>query len=411
MRPCLLALFLVHDSEIDIFVRKYKSFTPMSAASEAPFPLCTPQTPAIVAVSGGLDSLLALALLAGQGQVLAAVWGRFLPGQELDSHARRTLRELCSRFDLPLLEIDLVQPFDQLVQTTFVRHYLQGLTPNPCALCNPRIKFGLLFEQAAARLGRPDASLATGHYAAVRRHPKWGALLTRGLDTAKEQSYFLGLLPRHLLPRLRFPLAEICKQDARGMLEQLGVPLPDKKESQEICFIPDNDYRAFIQKQAKARGLDLPGPGPVRLPHGEKIGEHQGLWRYTQGQRRGLGIPWHHPLYVLGKDHADNALIVGRGQDRRAAGCVLGEVNCFVPLELWPDKVSARLRYRQTPRPVRVRQLEGKLLLEFENPEAESADGPPAPGQLGVCYSEDGFVLAGGVIERALPLEQGGLCG
>ena len=236
-------------------------------------------------------------------------------------------------------------------------------------------------------------------------------MLAQGADPGKDQSYFLSLLPKQLLSKLRFPLAEICKQNVPAMLEELGVTPPQKQESQEICFIPDNDYRSFIQSQARAKGLPLPGPGPVRLPDSSIINKHQGLWRYTQGQRRGLGISWQHPLYVLGKDCTDNSLIVGGAEDRRTAGCVLREVNCFAPLELWPRKVTARLRYRQAPRPVRVQQHEGKLLLEFANPEAESADGPPAPGQLGVCYSEDGLVLAGGVIERSLPLREGDVHG
>jgi len=358
--------------------------------------------PAIVAVSGGMDSLLALAMLAARGRALAAAWGRLLP-ETRDSGARDFLAEVCSRLGVPLLEIDLRQAFDAQVQEPFIKSYLQGRTPNPCALCNPRIKFGLLFQHAAKRLQRPNAPLATGHYAALCRHPRFGHMLARASDPAKDQSYFLSLLPASLLPRLVFPLSGLDKKDVPGMLEDMGLPLPGTRESQEICFIPKDDYRSYIAAQARARGLQLPGPGPVLLPDGREIGRHQGLWRYTQGQRRGLGIPWEHPLYVLGKDMKANALHVGGAEARRSRGCRLEQVNLFAPVHEWPDTVLARLRYRQQPRLVHVAPHAGGLELRFAEPDAEAADGPPAPGQLGVCYSEDGLVLAGGIIAGALP--------
>lgn len=360
------------------------------------------KNPVAVAVSGGLDSLLALALLAQEGRAVAAAWARLLPDQDPQGRTREFLERVCRKLGLPLMEIDLHESFDQLVISPFLRGYLQGRTPNPCALCNPRIKFGLLFEQLCQRLELPDLRLATGHYAAIRHTPESGAVLARAVDSAKDQSYFLALLPKAILTRLTFPLASLRKQDAPGLLRTMGLPLPDDKESQEICFIPQDDYRSFIRQQAQSRALALPGPGPVLLPDGQIVGEHQGLWRYTQGQRRGLGVSWKHPLYVLGKDVARNALLVGAKEQRRAAGCVLEDVNLLVPLQHWPATVLARLRYRQQPQPVHVTQTEQGLRLLFADPQTEAADGPPAPGQLGVCYSPEGLVLAGGIISHAL---------
>lgn len=360
----------------------------------------TPLPPAIVAVSGGADSLLALALLARQGQALAAVHGRLHHTDPARREREARLHEICHRLGVPFLSIDLAQEFETLVKAPFVDTYLAGHTPNPCALCNPRIKFGLLFQKALERLSRDEAGFATGHYARVEHHPAWGAMLGRGADPAKDQSYFLGLLPKGALPRLHFPLAGLRKRDVPEMLAAMGLRAPDSGESQEVCFIPDNDYRAFIEQSATARGLPLPGPGPARLPDGQTVGTHQGLWRYTQGQRRGLNISWKHPLYVLDKDVASNTLIVGAREDRRATGCLLRDVVFHAPLEQWPGTVLAQVRYRQKARPVRAAWENAGLRLTFSDPEAEAADGPPAPGQLGVCYSEDGLVLAGGLIAR-----------
>ncbi len=356
------------------------------------------EAPAIIAVSGGADSLLALALLHDKGKALAAVHGLFLPETPPDAERSRRLAAICRGLDVPFLEIDLRREFAEEIIHPFVRSYLRGRTPNPCALCNPRLKFGLLLRKAAERCNAPDAPFATGHYAGVLTHPAWGAMLARGADAGKDQSYFLSLLPKTTLQRLRFPLAHVSKKDVPEMLAARGLAAPEHGASQEICFIPDNDYRAFLQREAAGLDLRLSGPGPVVLPDGATVGTHQGLWRYTQGQRRGLGIAHSEPLYVLGKDLDANALIVGGAQARTASGCVLEDVNFFVPLQNWPSAVLAQIRYRQKPRPVQVAPHSAGLTLRFLDPLAEAQDGPPAPGQLGVCYTSDGLVLGGGII-------------
>lgn len=386
-----------------------KSSTHPESDGGRTFAAHTPEAPAIVAVSGGRDSLLALTRLAEQGLAAAAALGRFLPEDPSYDRRSQALEDICSSLNVPLLELDLRKQFDRHVVRPFVRDYTKGRTPNPCALCNPAIKFGLLYEAAKDALHlQYQPTFATGHYARIVRHPEWGVMLARAEDDRKDQSYFLALLPKELLSVARFPLAETHKAEVSQLLAGKGLTPPDASESQEICFIPDNDYRAFLEVHASRFGFELGGEGPACLPDGTEVGRHLGLWRYTQGQRRGLGIPHSEPLYVLAKDVAANTLLVGPKTARRSQGCVLEELNYFAPLEEWPDRILARTRYRQIPRPVAATPHELGLALRFLEPEAEAADGPPAPGQLGVISDASGLILAGGRIADAPVLPQGG---
>ncbi len=362
------------------------------------------RTHTILAVSGGVDSLLAMALLVEAEEPVIAVHGQFLQtptpeASRLQERRIRILQLICQDMGVPLHVLDCVEAFTATIAEPFVRSYLRGETPNPCCRCNPAIKFGLLFDRARALVPDTDPFFATGHYARLVDHPRWGRILKRPLDDSKDQSYFLALLPKNRLTRARFPLAEIRKADVPGMLRERGLRAPENKESQEICFIPDNDYRAFIQAAVSRMGLPLPGPGPVLHTGGELLGRHQGLWRYTQGQRRGLGIAHHEPLYVLGKDVRQNALIVGAKSDFGGQECLLREPNFHVPMEQWPTDIVAQIRYRQTARPVVVSVTEHGLRVGF--PEIEP-DTPPAPGQLCAIYTPEGELLAGGDISRPL---------
>jgi tRNA-uridine 2-sulfurtransferase len=367
-------------------------------------------TPAvIIAVSGGADSLLSLTLLAESGMPVHAVHGLFLPNQ--DAGRLQALERICASLGVPLAVLDLAEEFSAAIIAPFVRAYLAGLTPNPCCHCNPGVKFGLLFQRAMALLppGQAPCSppvFATGHYAALTDHPHWGRMLTRPLDPHKDQTYFLALLPKAALERARFPLAGVRKRDVPDLLRQRGLEPPVPEESQEICFIPDNDYRGFVQRAAADRdlalNLELPGPGPVLDSAGRQLGMHQGLWRYTQGQRRGLGIAHHEPLYVLGKDIARNALLVGGKGDFAPQRCLLPEPNFFAPPEQWPGDVLAQTRYRQRARPARIELTDQGLLVDFPDQEP---DTPPAPGQLCAVYTPDSLLLAGGIIAPNLGAE------
>lgn len=344
-------------------------------------------SPVAVAVSGGMDSLLALALLAEAGQAVCAVHGIFFP---LTDHTRRrseALAALCQGLGVPFVEAELVDAFRQRVIQPFIEEYLRGRTPNPCAGCNARIKFGLLLDCARAHGAE---ALATGHYARLGSDAGRPGL-RKGADPSKDQSYFLSLVPAERLARARFPLDGWCKSDVPAALASRGLTPPESRESQEICFVPNDDYRAFLRTHAPRLG----GPGPILL-EGHRVGTHQGLWAYTPGQRRGLGVAHSEPLFVLGKDRNRNALLVGPREQTTSVRCVMSSCNILVPLDEWPPVILARTRYRQVEQPAQWRMADAVLTLTFLTPQPL-----PAPGQVAAVYDTDGRVLAGGIIEES----------
>lgn len=338
-----------------------------------------------VAVSGGTDSLFTLLLMKEQGYDIFAIHAHFLPPSDKTAEAVRGLRERCAQLDVPLHVVDLSAAFDEQVIRPFVKSYECGKTPNPCSLCNPTMKFGLLFD-AARDLGATH--IATGHYARIM-DDGGQKRLRRGLDPFKDQSYFLSLVPAERLAKAILPLGDWSKTDVRGELEKRGVVPPLPTESQEICFVPNDDYCAFLEERAK----NLSGGGDIVLEDGTRVGQHSGLWRYTLGQRRGIGVAWSEPLYVIAKSISRNELIVGLASELPASGCMLDDVNILVPMETWPERILVQTRYRQKAKPATA-QLEGSALcLAFIEPHTR-----PTPGQVGTVYDEDGTVLAGGVI-------------
>ena len=338
-----------------------------------------------VAVSGGLDSLMALCLLQDAGHRPLAVHGRFIPGKEerLDG-----LRRTCSRLGVPLEIVDLQTDFKCLVIDAFTRAYTAGQTPNPCVTCNREIKFGLLMS-AAVKLGAER--LATGHYARLANFSAGGndyLTFAPAADTSKDQAYFLGLLPPETLHRVCFPLADQAKADLRREVAKRGLVVPEPGESREICFIPDDDYRAFLREQGQ--GADT--PGPMLLPDGREVGRHAGLWQYTEGQRRGLGVAHSAPLYVIGKDQARNALLLGEKQDTFVRCWRAEQLNFFVPPAVWPAEVLVRTRYRQSMQPGKVQFRAQTAEISFS-----SEHERPAPGQLVAFYTDKGLLLGAGI--------------
>ncbi|MBQ4132112.1 MAG: tRNA 2-thiouridine(34) synthase MnmA [Desulfovibrionaceae bacterium] len=352
-----------------------------------------PGSTVAVGLSGGLDSLMAAWELAQAGYRVIGLHARFLDGVDCEVRLN-ALQRACEFIGVPLEVADLRRQFELEVVQPFIAAYAAGLTPNPCALCNPRLKFGLLLEHAL-RLGADR--LATGHYARKGRwRPCAGEsgseyiVIYPAHDQSKDQGYFLALVPPESLRRAVFPLHCKSKPEIRQKARELGIPLPVPKESQEICFVPNDDYRAFLLERKAA----LPGEGPVCLSNGREIARHRGVWQYTEGQRRGLGIAWSEPLYVLGKDLKRNSLMVGPAGELKSWECMAGQLNFYVPFNLWPEQLLVRLRYRQKALPARVRIVDGKMHISYAEPQA-----PAAKGQLAAVYHPDGFILGGGIIE------------
>ena len=244
-----------------------------------------------VAVSGGSDSLYALLYLREEGWNVHALHALFLPSATAGG-AARDLADLCAGLGIPFETLDLSKAFFRSVMEPFAMEHARARTPNPCALCNRAMKFGLLLEHAL----QDGGMYATGHFASMQEHPVYGMTLRAAAYAPKDQSYFLSLVPIEKLRRCIFPLAGISKPDARAWLARRGYSVPLPSESQEICFIPGDNHCAWLEQWQRKRMINLPGPGPVLLARtGQVIARHSGLWRYTEGQRRGLGIACHCP--------------------------------------------------------------------------------------------------------------------
>ena len=335
-----------------------------------------------VAMSGGVDSAAAACLLREEGAPLLGLTMRLFGGPSADEgDAARTARAL----GFPHRVLDLSAPFREKVMAPFAAAYEGGTTPNPCVACNRAIKFGALLDEALA-LG--CGQLATGHYARVEYHAPSGRwLLKQAVHREKDQSYVLALLTQEQLARTRLPLGGLTKQEARELAAAHGLDSARKGESQDICFIPDGDYAAFL---SRFTGRDYP-PGPFLDGEGKVLGEHRGLVRYTVGQRRGLGVSGGARLYVKELRPADNAVVLGDdaslyGRTLEAAG--LNLIPCG-RLE-GPVRLSAKVRYRMAAQPCTAWQTgPDTLRVEFDRPQRAIT-----PGQTVVLY--DGDTVVGG---------------
>ena len=356
----------------------------------------------VVGMSGGVDSSVAAALLVEQGHDVVGVTLRVWPWREPDGAERRfgsccspeavgDARSVAQRLGIPYYLLNTEREFAETVIDGFVGEYAAGRTPVPCVACNRDVKFGSLLGRARAW---GAAAVATGHYARITRDEATGRhLLWRGADPRKDQSDFLWPLSQEQLAAARFPVGDLTKDEVRERARALGLATAEKPESQEICFVPDDDYRAFV----RARAPEAFRPGPIVDTAGRVLGEHRGLAGYTIGQRRGLGVSGPRPLYVTALDPERNALVVGPAGAVEVERIWAEQVN-LIALEALsrPIRVAARIRHGHVPAPATVEPAgPGRVSVRFDD-----AQRAPAPGQSVVFYEGD-LVVGGGVIARA----------
>ncbi|HEY7435942.1 MAG TPA: tRNA 2-thiouridine(34) synthase MnmA [Methylomirabilota bacterium] len=355
----------------------------------------------VVGLSGGVDSSVAAALLVEQGFDVVGITLRVWPWREPEDSTRKfgsccspatveDARVVARRLGIPYYLLNSEREFERAVIDPFVRAYAAGRTPVPCVACNREVKFGSLAERARAW----DAvAVATGHYARITRdHRTQRWLLWRGRDARKDQSDFLWPLAQAQLAAARFPVGDLSKDAVREKARGLGLVTADKPESQEICFIPDDDYRGFLRRRVP----EAFAPGPIVDGQGTVLGRHQGLANYTVGQRRRLGVTSPRPLYVTALDAARNAVVVGEAEDGGVEELRAEQVNFIsVPALTGPLAVAAKIRHTHEPAAATIEPLEdGHVLVRFEQ-----AQRAPAPGQSVVFYQGD-LVVGGGVIAR-----------
>jgi len=358
-----------------------------------------------VAMSGGVDSAVAAALLVEQGHEVIGLtmnlWPSWLKepqesvqtccGVSAIEDARATARIL----GIPHYVLNLREAFERAVIDYFCDEYARGRTPNPCIACNQEIKFRVLLEKVG---GLGCDALATGHYARIARDDRSGRyLLLRAADAAKDQSYVLYGLTQPQLARARFPVGDLHKDETRAIARRLGLPVADKAESQEICFVPTGHYSDVVAARRPAAARE----GPIVDREGVQVGTHEGIVRYTVGQRRGLGLAGGVPRYVVGVDSARNALVVGEAADLLRSRLRLERVNWILPPPL-PSDVTVRIRHAAADVPAAVSVLpDGGVEVAFQSPQRAAA-----PGQAVAFYAGE-RVLGGGTIadgDGAVPL-------
>jgi tRNA-specific 2-thiouridylase len=353
----------------------------------------------VVAMSGGVDSSVAAALLAEQGHDVIGVSMQLYDQSEGQSSFGsccslddlHDARRVAAAIRIPHYILNFEQQFDDQVVSNFVREYASGRTPLPCARCNSDLKFATLAERA---VGFGADAVATGHYARVERDPASGRyLLKRGVDAAKDQAYFLFSLTQDQLACAVFPIGDRPKHAVREYARQRQLPVADKPDSQEICFIPDDDYAAFVTKRAPETAQE----GAIVDAAGHVLGRHDGIHRFTVGQRKGLGLsssPHGAPLYVLALTPHDQQVVVGPRSSLERTTLTASGVNWILEAPVTARRVTAQIRHRHQPADAVVHALESaRAELVFDQPQIAVT-----PGQAVVFYDGD-VVVGGGWIE------------
>ena len=339
----------------------------------------------MIAMSGGVDSAVAAHLASAGGRHCAGVTMQHFAG--CGDRDARDAELLCRMLGIPHRIAHLEEAFTREVILPFIASYEAGKTPNPCVMCNKAIKFGALLDFAKMNgYGR----IATGHYARIE-HSGARSLIRRATDVSKDQTYMLYSLTQDVLSCVEVPLGTLTKAEVREIATALGFPMAQRADSQDICFIPDGDYAAFIERFTKKQTV----PGKFLATDGTVLGEHKGQLHYTIGQRKGLGIAFGKPTYVCRKDPVSNTVTLGSNEDLFTRDLTAHRVNLIaVDIIPSPMRVQAKIRYQAKPANATVEQIApDRIRLRFDEPQRAISKG-----QSVVLYDDD-VVIGGGIIE------------
>jgi tRNA-specific 2-thiouridylase len=347
-----------------------------------------------VAMSGGVDSSVAAALLIEQGYevfgIMLRLWSE--PNTENENRcctpdSMAQARRVASILDIPFYALDAQNFFYKTIVSHFIEGYARGITPNPCLICNRQVRWDFLYQHA---LNMGANYMATGHYARISTNDSKSYELRKAIDQQKDQSYVLHVLRQDQLMNTLLPLGNYTKQAIRQLAHNFNLPVAERPDSQDLCFLGNDDYRSFLRRNAP----DIFSPGPIVDKSGNKIGEHTGLSNYTIGQRKGLGISSQTPYYVIRKDPASNTLVIGKLEELGQNKLLAESVNWISGYPPNSDfRAQIKVRYKATPawgsvQPIGADQAE----VLFDYPLRDIT-----PGQAAVFYQED-LVIGGGII-------------
>ena len=356
----------------------------------------TSKRQAFVAMSGGVDSAIAAALLLDQGYQVTGIhmqtWQdpKWAAQAGQDPNPVDSARAVADRLQIPFISLDIRERFYEQVVQGFIQKYLEGQTPNPCLFCNPQVKWGILQAYAFEQGGD---FFATGHYARIERTPPGQVRLLRGVDRTKDQSYVLCLLSQAQIAGSLLPLGTMTKQGVREEARRRGLAVAERHDSQDLCFLGEVDYRDFLMRFAPESSL----PGEIVTLDGTVVGQHEGLPFYTIGQRKGLRVAAEKPFYVVSKDVEYNRLIVAFSEKAGRSGLIAGQPNWIADQAPETHRLySAMIRYRAKPEPAALTSVtKDEFRLEFK----QDVRGI-TPGQVVALYDEE-VCLGGGVIVSA----------